>query len=191
MFEDKASAKAWRKENGGLLGWIKGDRVVEQDDGTWAVENKRENSTTQEFSYETEQEDGSETYIATGALIGDKDVIKPKEGALTHRDGTIYIEGGTADIGAGRYKKAAKLAKNWKLFKTKRFWNRQKKLPTKDSNGKRIKYEKVDVDRVPSASQRMNGAKRTGRRLIKGSDGKWYYSGDHYKTFHNIRFPKY
>jgi guanyl-specific ribonuclease Sa len=58
----------------------------------------------------------------------------------------------------------------------KPFENRAKSLPTTDPAGKPITYREYDID--PSF-----GGPRNGRRIVVGSDGKIYYTSDHYNTF--------
>jgi len=56
-----------------------------------------------------------------------------------------------------------------------------KTLPTHDSNGKPIKYHEYDVKVDPKV--RGTGSNRGGHRVVMGSDGKSYYTHDHYETF--------
>ena len=51
-------------------------------------------------------------------------------------------------------------------------------------NGQRITYTEHDVQELPN---RTNGANRGTKRLIKGSDGRVYYTNSHYKNFIRIR----
>jgi guanyl-specific ribonuclease Sa len=61
------------------------------------------------------------------------------------------------------------------------FGNFEKRLPLKDRRGKRIKYQEWDVN------PKVRGKNRGSERLVTGSDGSAYYTGDHYKTFKKIR----
>ncbi len=61
------------------------------------------------------------------------------------------------------------------------FENRERRLPPKDARGRRIKYQEWDVNR------KVRGKNRGPERLVTGSDGSAYYTGDHYKTFKKIR----
>ncbi|MEL7124559.1 MAG: ribonuclease domain-containing protein, partial [Bacteroidota bacterium] len=97
--------------------------------------------------------------------------------------------GGTAPVGPGRFKKILKTAKIFDQI-SKRFKNKDGKLPRRDANGNTITYSKADIDRNPTAGQRANGAKRSKRRLLRDSNGKYYYTHDHYKTFRKIKVPK-
>lgn len=54
-------------------------------------------------------------------------------------------------------------------------------LPQKDANGKPITYKEYDINPAPSAGQT-----RGKERMVIGSDGKAYYTNDHYKTFTEI-----
>jgi hypothetical protein len=54
-------------------------------------------------------------------------------------------------------------------------------LPNFDANSKPIKYQEWDVHpHVP-------GKNRGAERLVTGSDGRAYYTSDHYRTFIRIR----
>ena len=57
------------------------------------------------------------------------------------------------------------------------FKNIPPKLPQKDSNGRKIDYREFDVN------SKISGKPRDRERFIRGSDGRTYYSDDHYETF--------
>ncbi|MFJ4658284.1 ribonuclease domain-containing protein [Nocardia sp. NPDC088792] len=59
--------------------------------------------------------------------------------------------------------------------------NRDGQLPRTDSSGKRINYQEWDVN------PKIPGQTRDAQRIITGSDGSAYYTGDHYKTFTRMR----
>ncbi|MVU78796.1 ribonuclease [Nocardia sp. ET3-3] len=59
--------------------------------------------------------------------------------------------------------------------------NRDGSLPRKDSSGKAISYQEWDVN------PKQPGQTRDAERIITGSDGSAYYTGDHYKTFTRMR----
>ncbi len=59
----------------------------------------------------------------------------------------------------------------------RRFGNFEGLLPKKDASGKRIEYQEWDVN--PKAQGKNRGTER----LITGSDGKGYYTNDHYGSF--------
>ncbi|APB01395.1 ribonuclease domain-containing protein [Nocardia seriolae] len=59
--------------------------------------------------------------------------------------------------------------------------NREGRLPAKDSGGKAIAYQEWDVN------PKQPGQGRDAERIITGSDGSVYYTGDHYKTFTRMR----
>ncbi|MEC3913140.1 ribonuclease domain-containing protein [Nocardia sp. CDC160] len=59
--------------------------------------------------------------------------------------------------------------------------NRSGQLPRKDSAGKAITYQEWDVN------PKQRGQTRDAERIITGSDGSAYYTGDHYKTFTRMR----
>ena len=61
------------------------------------------------------------------------------------------------------------------------FANKEGLLPGSDENGDPINYREYDVNpRVP-------GQNRGAERVVTGSDGKAYYTSDHYKTFTLIK----
>lgn len=60
------------------------------------------------------------------------------------------------------------------------FENREKKLPAKDAQNKRIRYSEWDVHK------KIKGKSRGAERLVTGSDHSAWYSKDHYKTFMKI-----
>jgi ribonuclease T1 len=59
----------------------------------------------------------------------------------------------------------------------RRFGNFEGLLPKKDKLGERIDYQEWDVN------PKIQGKNRGAERLITGSDGKGYYTGDHYGSF--------
>ncbi|GAB0102428.1 hypothetical protein JMUB6875_13960 [Nocardia sp. JMUB6875] len=59
--------------------------------------------------------------------------------------------------------------------------NRDGTLPRKDSSGKAISYQEWDVN------PKQRGQGRDAERIVTGSDGSAYYTGDHYKTFTRMR----
>ncbi len=61
------------------------------------------------------------------------------------------------------------------------FQNRERRLPRSDAQGKPIKYQEWDVN------PKIRGVNRGAERLVTGSDGKAYYTNDHYRTFQEIK----
>ncbi|MGW4529363.1 ribonuclease domain-containing protein [Nocardia sp. NPDC004340] len=59
--------------------------------------------------------------------------------------------------------------------------NRDGSLARKDAAGKAITYQEWDVN------PKQRGQTRDAERIITGSDGSAYYTGDHYKTFARMR----
>jgi len=59
--------------------------------------------------------------------------------------------------------------------------NRGGSLSRTDSSGKAITYREWDVN------PKKPGQTRDAQRIITGSDGSAYYTGDHYKTFTRMR----
>jgi guanyl-specific ribonuclease Sa len=61
------------------------------------------------------------------------------------------------------------------------FGNREGRLPAADSAGKRIEYQEWDVN------PKKPGQSRDAERIVTGSDGSAWYTGDHYDTFTRMR----
>jgi hypothetical protein len=57
------------------------------------------------------------------------------------------------------------------------FKNKEGLLPTLDKSGKSITYREWDVNPL------KKGVDRGAERIVTGSDGRVYYTTDHYKTF--------
>jgi ribonuclease T1 len=63
------------------------------------------------------------------------------------------------------------------------FANREERLPREDNHAQPILYHEWDVHpKVP-------GQNRGTERIITGSDGRAWYSNDHYQTFTEIKGP--
>jgi ribonuclease T1 len=61
------------------------------------------------------------------------------------------------------------------------FSNREKILPQKDSQGNNIDYQEWDVNK------KIKGQNRGTERICTGSDGRSWYTNNHYKTFTEIK----
>jgi ribonuclease T1 len=61
------------------------------------------------------------------------------------------------------------------------FQNRERHLPSKDAQNKKIKYQEWDVN------PKKRGKNRGTERLITGSDDKAWYTNDHYATFTEVK----
>jgi ribonuclease T1 len=57
------------------------------------------------------------------------------------------------------------------------FQNREGLLPKYDANSNRISYHEYDVNPY------VSGVNRGPERIVLGSDGSRYYTGDHYASF--------
>ncbi|MBF6168277.1 ribonuclease [Streptomyces gardneri] len=62
-----------------------------------------------------------------------------------------------------------------------RWMNRGGDLPATDGSGKPITYQEWDVN------PKQPGRSRDAERIVTGSDGSAWYTGDHYKTFTRMR----
>lgn len=61
------------------------------------------------------------------------------------------------------------------------FENREEVLPQTDSNGNPIQYQEWDVN------PKISGENRGAERLVTGSDGRAWYTNDHYRTFTQVK----
>jgi len=61
------------------------------------------------------------------------------------------------------------------------FTNYEKVVPTTDQNGNRIRYQEWDVN------PKIHGQNRGTERILTGSDGRAWYTNDHYQTFTEIK----
>ncbi|WP_306360486.1 ribonuclease domain-containing protein [Nocardia sp. CC227C] len=61
------------------------------------------------------------------------------------------------------------------------YFNRSRALPSKDAAGDPISYREWDVN------PKQRGRGRDAERIVTGSDGSAYYTGDHYDTFTRMR----
>ncbi|MBF6133671.1 ribonuclease [Nocardia otitidiscaviarum] len=61
------------------------------------------------------------------------------------------------------------------------YFNRSRALPAKDAAGNSITYREWDVN------PKQRGRGRDAERIVTGSDGSAYYTGDHYDTFTRMR----
>ncbi|WP_245670790.1 ribonuclease domain-containing protein [Nocardia flavorosea] len=61
------------------------------------------------------------------------------------------------------------------------FQNREGRLPATDDSGTRVKYQEWDVN------PKKPGQSRDAERIVTGSDGSAWYTGDHYDTFTRMR----
>lgn len=64
-------------------------------------------------------------------------------------------------------------------YKSAPFLNREGKLPKQDKDGCSITYTEHDVYTYPPPKNQDRGI----NRIVYGSDGSYYYTTDHYKTF--------
>jgi ribonuclease T1 len=61
------------------------------------------------------------------------------------------------------------------------FGNFEKRLPAKDANGRRMKFQEWDVN------PKKRGKNRGVERLITAANGQAWYTDDHYATFKEIK----
>ncbi len=61
------------------------------------------------------------------------------------------------------------------------FQNRENQLPMNDDNGNKINYQEWDVN------PKVNGQNRGTQRMVTGSDGRSWYTSDHYRSFTLIK----
>jgi ribonuclease T1 len=63
----------------------------------------------------------------------------------------------------------------------RRFGNFENHLPRSDADGKPIRYQEWDVN------PKVRGRNRGTERLITGSDGRAWYTNDHYNSFVEVK----
>ncbi|HJV21324.1 MAG TPA: ribonuclease domain-containing protein [Holophagaceae bacterium] len=63
----------------------------------------------------------------------------------------------------------------------RRFGNYEHRLPERDAQGRALRYQEWDL--WPKTRGRNRGAER----LVTGTDGRAWYTGDHYRTFAEVR----
>ncbi len=63
----------------------------------------------------------------------------------------------------------------------RQFMNYEKLLPDEDKNGNKITYQEWDVN------PKIAGKNRGKERLVTGSDGRVYFTNDHYASFNEIK----
>lgn len=61
------------------------------------------------------------------------------------------------------------------------FTNRERVLPIDDAQGNKIEYQEWDVN------PKIDGQNRGTERICTGSDGRSWYTNDHYRTFTEIK----
>ena len=85
LFETKAEARRHRRQTEGM-GWFKGDRVREQSDGSYALENENSKSTT--FSYTDSDGDKS---IVTGSMISPNDIVASPDAEISESGNSLAL----------------------------------------------------------------------------------------------------
>ncbi|GAA4411110.1 hypothetical protein GCM10023187_36480 [Nibrella viscosa] len=63
----------------------------------------------------------------------------------------------------------------------RRFGNFENHLPRQDVSGRRIEYQEWDVN------PKVQGRNRGAERLVTGSDGRAWYTRDHYNSFVEVK----
>jgi guanyl-specific ribonuclease Sa len=66
----------------------------------------------------------------------------------------------------------------------RRFGNFEGRLPKNDVRGRKVAYQEWDV--FPKRPGRSRGT----HRLVTGSDGRAWYTADHYETFTELKEPR-
>ena len=64
---------------------------------------------------------------------------------------------------------------------SRRFGNYEKVLPQTEASGRRIQYQEWDVH------PHLEHVNRGAERIVTGSDGRAWYTGDHYAHFTEMR----
>ncbi|WP_442941641.1 ribonuclease domain-containing protein [Nocardia sp. NBC_00416] len=135
-------------------------------------------------------EDGSAAVAApvSGTAVTSTTITgKPAPGRTTATDAPVVSKVSgvpdrayttLAEIDAGRWPDSAN-APGTKGGIT--FGNREGRLPAADGSGKTIRYQEWDVN------PKKQGQSRDAERIVTGSDGSAWYTGDHYDTFTRMR----
>lgn len=63
----------------------------------------------------------------------------------------------------------------------RRFGNFENHLPRSDTDGRPVRYQEWDVN------PKIKGKNRGAERLVTGSDGRAWYTNDHYNTFVEVK----
>ena len=212
LFENEDAARSYASDNGIRTGFLSSTKVREQSDGTWAIENNREHTSTQDL--------GGEMGVVTSAMIKPTDVVSQSRGGniidgytqetvyrgqglssdgirwnTTPQGGTVPVTGGASKIpnfvrGVYRIVKmrggsGSKLSSPFhKAGRGRVYQNREQHLPTTGADGSQIKYTEYDVKIDPKI--RGTGGDRGGHRLITGSDGSAWYTTNHYNTVRRV-----
>ncbi len=61
------------------------------------------------------------------------------------------------------------------------FGNFEHRLPEREASGRSIHYQEWDL------WPKVRGRNRGAERLVTGSDGRAWYTGDHYRTFTEVK----
>ena len=212
LFESEEAARAHASDNGIRTGFFSSNKIREQSDGSWAIENNREHTSTQDL--------GGELGVLTSVMVKPNDVVSQQNGGniidgytqetvfrgnglisdgihwnTTAQGGTVPVTGGGGKIpnfvrGVYRIVKmrggsGSKLSKPFhKSGRGRTFKNLEEKLPKTDANGNLVKYTEYDVKIDPAI--RGTGGNRGGHRLVTGSDGSAWYTTNHYNTFRRV-----
>jgi RHS repeat-associated protein len=90
LFESEAAAKAYAKENGiktgGFFGFFRANKIAENSDGTFSINNSRKHSSTSNLT----DDEGNDLGVLTGALIKPYDDIN-----VGDNETLFYTEGVT------------------------------------------------------------------------------------------------
>lgn len=120
-----------------------------------------------------------------GAVSDDQNEPTKKVRGKKQSDNTVAPNEATNNIPPKVYKILKHIKDNGKAPEGyvggRIFQNRERQLPTKDSNGQKIKYQEWDVN------PKKKGKNRGTERLVTGSDGKNWYTDDHYQTFTEVK----
>ncbi|MGC8230258.1 ribonuclease domain-containing protein [Pseudobacillus badius] len=129
--------------------------------------------------------DGEHPVIVIVVSIGGRYVIKKvaKTAVKKVSKSTLKKAKGKLYVNRNAYKVNNKVAKNkgkpLKGYKGGTFVNRKNQLPTN------ARYTEHDI--YPLSKSWGKGKKRGKQRIVRGSDGKVYYTKNHYKTFIRIK----
>jgi ribonuclease T1 len=131
---------------------------------------------------------GNTTTVATPPSVSDAQNDPAQEKKVKGKrqsDNTVAPDAATNDIPPKVYKLLKHVRENGEAPEGyvggRIFQNRERHLPSKDSNGQKIKYQEWDVN------PKKRGKNRGTERLVTGSDGMAWYTNDHYQTFTAVK----
>lgn len=184
------SLKAWRDEK------AEGEEAEGEDAGAGEAGGANENANAEEEKGESEAESNeaeapkeeatevSAKHQPGGAMRASvlRQILRKSSGTINRRifRASPGSKSGAAALTTGHVPKKPPGLKKGERSGGHPFGNKEKRLPEKDATGKAITYTEYDVNKY-------DGVNRDAERIVVGSDGKHYYTGDHYGSFTELK----